>query len=279
MAPMKALVVGGTSGIGRGIAEHLAKGGNSVCIAGRSESTGATIVSELKAMTPGGSDAVHSFKKVDCFDLDNVKSLAKDQAEAGLDFLVLTQGMATIQGYTPTKDNFDQKLCLHFYSRVVLAQLLAPTLAASKDGRVLSVLSAGVHGVYSHFDTDPTLENNYSIKNAADAAGMYNDVALAKLAEQNPGVNFTHAAPGFVSTNWGTEMPLPIRWAVRALQIFGKSPAKCADDLVSGWMARGKGAHFIGQNGQTVPVTPIHDQVMNSGFWADTQARLSRWLE
>jgi len=67
--------------------------------------------------------------------------------------------MATLQGFTPTVDRFDQKLCLHVYSRIVLASLLAPTLAQSPiGGRVLSVLSAGVHGTYPHWESDPTLK-------------------------------------------------------------------------------------------------------------------------
>ena len=39
---------------------------------------------------------------------------------------------------------------------------------------------------------------SYSLKNAADAAGFYNDCALDKLSEENPGVAFIHAAPGLV---------------------------------------------------------------------------------
>ena len=71
------------------------------------------IVSELQALTPAttatATAPTHSFARVDGFDLESVKALAKAHA-ADLDYLVLTQGMATLQGYTPTKDGFDQKL-------------------------------------------------------------------------------------------------------------------------------------------------------------------------
>jgi NAD(P)-dependent dehydrogenase (short-subunit alcohol dehydrogenase family) len=274
-----ALVVGGTSGIGRGLAEFLARGGYAVTIAGRNELEGASIVNELHAMSPSASGAKHSFQKVDGFDLSSVAELAKSQAAKGLDCLVLTQGMATIQGFTPTKDGLDQKLSLHFYSRLVLAQLLAPTLAKSPDGgRVLSVLAAGVHSAYAGYESDPTLEKSYSVKNAADAACLYNDVAMHKLSIAFPTVSFTHAAPGFVSTNWGTEMPFPIRWAVRALQVFGVSRATCAQRLGDPWLQLPAGFHLMGQGGQPVSRTSEHEKVMASGFWDHTQALLKKWL-
>jgi hypothetical protein len=43
-----------------------------------------------------------------------------------------------------------------------------------------------------------SLERTYSIKNAADAAGFYNDLALDSLSRENPSISFQHAAPGFV---------------------------------------------------------------------------------
>ena len=41
------------------------------------------------------------------------------------------------------------------------------------------------------------------------AAGFYNDLGLDSFARQpeNKNVTFIHAAPGFVNTNWGTELP------------------------------------------------------------------------
>ncbi len=215
----KALVVGGTSGIGNGIALYLAKNGVDVTIAGRSESAGEKIVNDMKACSPEGRLPQHTFEKFDAFDMADVKRLATSQSQNKLDYLVLTHGMATIQGNTPTKDNIDQKIQLHYYSRMLLAHALAPTLSESDDGRIISVLSAGVHAAYSHYESDPLLEKNYSIKNAADAAGLYNDVGCDKLSELYPKLSVVHACPGFVNTNWGTEMPFLLRMCIRALQV------------------------------------------------------------
>ena len=281
MLGKQALVVGGTSGIGRGMAEYLAKQGASVTIAGRNAKEGEIICSKLKELSPDGALSVHTFEAVDGFDMQSVSNLAKKfPVGRDLDYLVLTQGMATIQGYTPTKDGLDQKLALHFYSRLVLMQLLAPTLAQSKDGgKVMSVLSAGVHGNFAGYESDPTLANTYSIKNAADAAGLYNDIAMDKLSTRFPTVNFTHAAPGFVSTNWGTEMPWAIRMLVRGLQVFGKSPQTCAQTLGDSWKMLPAGFHLINESGGRASATSIHEQVKASSFWESTQTLLQKWLQ
>jgi hypothetical protein len=58
------------------------------------------------------------------------------------------------------------------------------------------------------------VSGGYGIKNAADSAGFYNDILCDKYAEQFPGTTFMHAAPGFIKTRWGTEMPTVVRWLV-----------------------------------------------------------------
>jgi len=233
---LRALVVGGTSGIGHGIALALAKRGDiEVTIAGRSSARGGEIVSQLNQLSPGGQHN-HKFEAVDGFDLSTFRDLA-ERKKGEVDILVMTHGMATIQGYTPTEaDGIDQKLQLHYFSRFYLTHLMAPHM---KDGsRVLTVLSAGVHGRYGNFDKDFALKDgSYSIKNAADAAGFYTDAGFEGLAKEHDKLIMAHASPGFVNTNWGTEMPTLIRMALRPLQsMFGKSSEDCGEILTTAWL-------------------------------------------
>jgi len=266
--PRVALIVGGTSGIGHGIALTLARAGNDVTIAGRSVTAGQAIVDAMKEASPSNT---YKFEKVDCFDLEDVKALAERTAKGPLDSLILTQGMATMQGHTPTKDGHDQKLQLHVHSRFLLAKLLAPKLGESEDGRCMSVLSAGIHGSYTNYEADPELEKSYSIKNAADAAGFYNDIFLEGLADAHASVAFAHAAPGFVSTSWGTEMPTPVRFMIRPLQrAFGKDKFKCGEDLMSNFLTFPKGKlSLVDQNGQVgkASLTKIHAEAKEK-VWA-----------
>jgi 5,10-methylene-tetrahydrofolate dehydrogenase/methenyl tetrahydrofolate cyclohydrolase len=61
-----AVVVGGTSGIGHGIALRLARSGCSVTIVGRSESRGDAIV---ESMATTAAEQKHAFLKLDAFSL------------------------------------------------------------------------------------------------------------------------------------------------------------------------------------------------------------------
>jgi len=144
--------------------------------------------------------------------------------------------MGTIQGFTPTVDGNDEKLTLHYFGRMAFVKTFLPQLrSAGPDARVISVLSGGVHNAYAEYTEDFELKaGNYSIRNAADAAGFYTDLGLDAFASKEVGVTFVHAAPGFVNTNWGTEMPWYIKGLVRLIQpVFGKSPGDCAECMLA----------------------------------------------
>jgi len=241
--PKTAVVVGSTSGIGQGISLRLAEQGWNVVAVGRHrEGRAESVIQRLTEYTDAVSagkegDVVkpqHSFVPCDCFSLKSVQEAANTILEQHdtIDALVLTQGMATTQAFTPTVDGNDEKLTLHYFSRMAFACLLLPALAKSdmaKGPVVLSILSGGVHSPYKNYQTDFSLKDTYSISNAANAAGYYNDLGLDALARKNPTMNFFHAAPGFVNTNWGTEFGPVLRAMVRCMQPLGRSPADCAE--------------------------------------------------
>ena len=264
-----AVVVGGTSGIGFGLAKRFAVAGATVTIVGRSERG---IVQQLSSLSPDGTVPTHSFVPVNAYLLSGVQTAIDTitSTHDKVDYLVQSQGMATIQGFTPSaEEGLDQKLTLHVYSRASFARGLQPLLALSEDPRVLSVLSAGIHSPYTNYKTDPELSlGGYSIKNAADSAGFYNDILADGFSKQFPGTTFMHAAPGFVSTRWGTEMPAPIRWCVRALQVFGKSKEDCAEYMFKG-LTQSKSGGFVLLNEygiQINKVTSLHEEAKEYVF-------------
>lgn len=258
------MLVGGTSGIGQGIAMALAKRDYQVTLVGRSE----------KGVLASLSGENHSFVPVDAFDLSSVKRVA--DAAPDIDVLVMTQGMATLQGYTATKDGLDEKLQLHYFSRVHLARLLAPRMRAG--ARILTVLSAGVHGRYKHADDDFELRARYSVRNAADAAGYYTDAAFERVAAEAAGVTVAHACPGFVNTNWGAEMPWAVRAAVRPLQAaFGTSLSACGEALARGLLALPEGGyHLVGRDGAALDKGKgiKHTAAEGARIWEKTLALL-----
>lgn len=118
----------------------------------------------------------HDFIPCDARLISNIKDAVRTFTERHdrLDILVESQGIGSFAGRTETGEGIDQKLALHYYGRIAFIQLLLPLLRASPSGRVLSVLSAGVHSTYSHYESDPELKVHFSLKNAADAAGKAN---------------------------------------------------------------------------------------------------------
>jgi len=139
----QAVVVGGTSGIGRGIAMRLAAAGASVTVVGRSKERGADVVRQMQEAAT--THTSFDFVECNCFSLQNVSDVAGQllSEKPSIDILVMSQGMATTQGFTATEEGLDQKLALHVWSRAAFASALLPALQRSEDGRVLSVLSAG----------------------------------------------------------------------------------------------------------------------------------------
>jgi len=92
---------------------------------------------------------------------------------------------------------------------------------------VFSVLSGGIHSTYSNWEADPELSGgSYGVKNAANSAGLYNDIIWDSMSRENAkngnNITFMHAAPGFVASRWGAEMPTVVRWIIRVSQLFGR---------------------------------------------------------
>lgn len=285
LAGKQALVVGGTNGIGRGIAEWFARNGASVVIGGRSRERGEEVVEAMRASTPGtlSPAATFSFAPVDVSLIKDTNRFTRDYASSSsrLDYLVLTAGIASFNGRTETSEGIDQKMAVHYYGRVSvingLLPLLEKTAADGADVRVVSVFSAGVSPSYAAYRDDPDLKQNFSLVNCAGATGMYNDVAMISLAKEHPSITFTHAAPGFVASAWGSDFHWALRGLARFVQLFARSIHRCAEDLSplitrDDW--RG-GARFSNPSARP---TSVHSQANEATdfIWSHTKEVLER---
>lgn len=299
--PKRAVVVGATNGIGKAISCRLAADGFSVVAVGRNKEGRAEEIiknlTECSKSKPDTTTTQHEFRPCDAFSLAQVKEcasgIAKDHGQ--IDALVMTQGMATIQGFTPTSEGNDEKLTLHFWSRAAFAALLLPSLRTSSmpGGPVcMSVLSGGVHSPYTKYKEDPELRKKYSIQNAADGAGFYTDLFLDKLSRQpsNQGINFIHSAPGFVASNWGTEMPFYLKGPVRFMQkVGGKSPSKCASFMVQPILkcksgnielvrpsSDDQGLFIMNEDASSGKLTKLHTEEAIDSVWETTSTVLGK---
>jgi NAD(P)-dependent dehydrogenase (short-subunit alcohol dehydrogenase family) len=270
-----AVVVGATSGIGAAVARRLAQADYTVIAVGRDATRGAALVADCAAASSGNA---HQFVACDAALLGagGVRDCAAAIAAKypRVDALVLSQGIASMVR-DETQEGLDRKLSVHYFSRVAFALALLPQLRAAGHGKVLSVLSGGVHSAYANADRDFELKSHYSIKNAADAAGFYNDAAWDSMAAApgNESLLFIHAAPGFVNTSWGTQLPTVVRGLVRCLQATLAAPAEdCAEFLCAPLFASGRTGFVLqGSRGEPATVTAQH-AAAKEGIWAKTLA-------
>lgn len=253
-----AVLVGGTSGIGRGVTQALAKytnGNAHLILVGRNKAAADRIIATL----PKGGQ--YEFVEADVSTMRNVGAVTRELSQrlGKINYLVITSGILSFKGFTPTEDGIDYKLALHYYQRFKFARDLAPLLekaaAAGEPARMMTVLDATGGGPV-HLD-DLTLEKHYSIPQAAKVACSYSDAAVQALAQRHPTVSFTHSFPGAVHSDGYRRLPFGIKQIANALlPLVTVTPETCGENMVYSLFdpKLSTGAHFRDNHGEDVPL-------------------------
>ncbi|KAL1731651.1 hypothetical protein EV714DRAFT_208255 [Schizophyllum commune] len=235
--PVNAVFVGGTSGIGHGMASALAratKGNARIVIVGRNQAA----AKELIASFPSPANTLSSFVPCDVTLMRNVHAAAKNIALQlpTINYLVISAGFFSLNGRTETEEGIDRKLAAHYYARWTFINDLLPQVKAAQEkgeeAKVMSVFSAG-HGGPIDVD-DLGLKRTYSLKNAAEQGTTYNDLALEEFASRNPTISFSHIYPGGVRTgiikNSNSYLIKAVSYALYPLAYLASVPEEvCAD--------------------------------------------------
>ncbi|CAF3777219.1 unnamed protein product [Rotaria sp. Silwood1] len=270
--PPNVVVVGGTSGIGRAIALSIARHcpSASITIVGRNESAANAILSQL-GLNP-------KFIRADVSLMSEIRAVTKKIN--AVDMLILTQGILTMAGRTPTTENIDNKLALHYYGRILFVQELLPLLRSSQNhSKVLFVLDS-VNGNPSKINwNDMALENSYSLASAANHAISFTDHAIQYLASQpeNTNITFTHAFPGVVRTSLVDNLPFWARIPVKCSLALGLgvTPEDCAELMIYGMLGTEKGYRYVNDKGETVTnKRPIQEEMV-AKVWEHTSQMIS----
>ena len=129
----RALVTGGTSGIGRATAEALAREGAHVLVSGRSEVRGAEVVAAIRA---GGGEA--EFVHANLESPDDVRALAQRAAE--VDILVNNAGVFPVGAtHELSEATFDETFAVNVKAPFLLTAAIAPEMVARGGGAIINV--------------------------------------------------------------------------------------------------------------------------------------------
>ncbi len=142
LAGKTALVTGGNSGIGLGIARGFVRAGARVAIAGRSMDKNAQAQSEL--CTLGGNEAAHALV-CDLAEIDSIPALFEAASEVlgGVDILVNSAGITTRSraDLTPL-DQYERVLRVNLTAPYVLSQCFArERIATGRPGSITMIAS------------------------------------------------------------------------------------------------------------------------------------------
>ncbi|KAJ9480170.1 Short-chain dehydrogenase/reductase [Pseudozyma hubeiensis] len=299
----RALVAGGTQGIGAGIALRFALSGASVWLIGRSESRASEVLDLLNkasleasrrssSSSTSSSAADHQFFKADLSSPAGVTDVAScittRAGKHGIDYLIETAGGPPTGTITTTPDGFETQFAVQVLSRVGLAKQL---VEAGTVKRAVFMVAAPAQGGSSPVDVDDLdfTKTHAAGKWWSGPLGMYRkgarsssilDAASQHLAEIHPNLTFTHVFPGIINTN-AMENQGYNRLIVAAAKIFGplvgSKPGPggyaelpfylLANDEGRRYLEVGK-ANLMDQNLKKLQISPnVKDKGVRSSIW------------
>ncbi len=187
----KALITGGTAGIGRGIALAMAREGAHVVIFGTNQERASLVVEEMRALVEG-SGQMFFYHLVDVADKASVDSAIQAVLVqmGGVDILVNNAGI-TKDGLLMkmSEEDWDQVLATNLKSVYNTCQSLVRVMLKARTGKIINISS--VVGL-----TGNAGQANY----AASKAGMIGFTKALAQEVASRGICVNCIAPGFIQT-------------------------------------------------------------------------------
>ncbi|MTD16912.1 SDR family NAD(P)-dependent oxidoreductase [Nakamurella sp. YIM 132087] len=198
----RAVVTGGSDGIGLGIAARLAASGAEVVLPVRNREKGERAIAGILSAQP---DARVSLRDLDLSSLASVAALGEALAGEGLPIhlLVNNAGTMTPPSRQMTKDGFELQLGANHLGHVALVAHLLPLLRAGR-ARVTSQVSVAARRGTVHWD-DPNWERSYDGMKAYGqskiALGLFGLELQRRSEAHGWGITSNLSHPGVAPTN------------------------------------------------------------------------------
>jgi NAD(P)-dependent dehydrogenase (short-subunit alcohol dehydrogenase family) len=200
----RALITGGTRGIGAAIARRLLDAGAKVAVAARTRNDEAPAAATFVAGDVTTSEGVEAIAR---------KAIA---ALGGLDILVNNAGggRAFLQGsWTIPDKEWHDSFALNLFAAIRLTGAVLPALRASKAAAVVNISSAAAtmpFGPFAHYGAAKAALDYYSRTLAVELApsGIRVNVVSPGVISTPGSAEFAETTPGFSSDNWLRNIPL-----------------------------------------------------------------------
>lgn len=184
------LITGATDGLGRHLAEHLARSGARLLLHGRDARRGADTLRAIRGAT--GNERLE-FVQADFASLAEVRAMATRLASEleRLDTLVNNAGIGPGPPGAPrelSRDGIELRFAVNYLAHYVLTHALLDLLRRSAPARIVNVASAGQQAL--DFD-DLMLERNYSGWRAYCQSKLAQIIFTFDLAEALRGTGVT----------------------------------------------------------------------------------------
>lgn len=177
-----ALVTGGTSGIGKGMALSYVEKGYHVFAVGTSEQNGKALLEEANKIGRGKLEFIKADLSLIEENLRVVKTVS-EQTES-LDVLVLCAASLGAQpSYVETKEGIEFTFALYYLSRYVLCYQLKDMLKKSVNPIILNVAAPGMEGPV-YWD-DLQMKGNYDGQKAQFHGSRLNDLLGVWFSEKD----------------------------------------------------------------------------------------------
>jgi NAD(P)-dependent dehydrogenase (short-subunit alcohol dehydrogenase family) len=243
LAGKKAIVVGGTDGIGRALARFLASHGASVTVVGR------TFRDEGVANI--------SFMKADLGSMKESQRVGRELA-ADVDYLFLTTGIMAAPTREETPEGLERDMAVSFLSRLVVLRELAPKLKQRARVYVMGFPGTGQTGDIDDLNSEKPYDGFRT--HMYTVAG--NEALVLDFAKRFPSLDFYGLNPGLIKTkirsNYMGEGSLKHRLSEFFIGLVTPTPEKYVDRMMPLLVSKdieGKSPLHFNAKGQPIEAT------------------------
>lgn len=191
LAGRSALVTGGTSGIGLGIAEALAAAGASVVINGLGSPEQ---IEEAQAKVRQAGAPSVAFAGADLRDVSAIESMMAEHS--GIDLLINSAGVQFTAAFADMPaERWDALIAINLSAAFHTMRLALPGMAERGFGRVVNI--ASVHGLVASVQKAPYVASKFGLVGLSKVAAL--EYAAAGSRESG-GITVNCVCPGWVET-------------------------------------------------------------------------------